>query len=412
MGNILMPDHVIEVEPTGPTGGDIVWEWHAWDHLIQEYDSSKANYGVVGDHPELIDINYDVDTAGLTPDWLHTNSIDYHEAFDQILLSVHNFDEIWVIDHSTTTEEAAGHTGGRSGNGGDLLYRWGNPEAYQRASPSHQQLFKQHDATWIEPGCPGEGNILIFNNGAGRPEGDYSSVDEIIPPVNSTGHYSLEPGSAYGPVAPLWRYTAEPLTSFYASYVSGAQRLADGNTLICDGYAGRFFEVTLEKELVWEYINPYPLQGANDVFKICFIPSESPQNEVPNLECSGSLSWKRVRPGETVTGSFQIQNIGGADSLLNWSVNVSSLTWGTWSFTPRSGVNLSPGAGAVTVQVSVVAPEETYSKFEAFVKVENQDDPSDFDFVPVFLKTPFVLQWQHPVLFFLRFLLSFFPFFS
>ncbi len=91
----------------------IVWEWYAWDHLIQDYNASKENYGVVGDHPELIDINYGISSS--LSDWLHANSIDYNEKFDQILISVHNFNEIWVIDHSTTLEEAAGHTGGRVG---------------------------------------------------------------------------------------------------------------------------------------------------------------------------------------------------------------------------------------------------------------------------------------------------------
>ncbi|MFA5102922.1 MAG: aryl-sulfate sulfotransferase [Candidatus Thermoplasmatota archaeon] len=411
ISTVFMPDHLIEVRPTGPTSGEIVWEWHAWDHLIQDYDPSKENYGVVADHPELVDINFGVLPDILGVDWLHTNSVDYHEEFDQILLSVHHFNEIWVIDHSTTTAEAAGHSGGNSGKGGDLLYRWGNPLAYRAGALGDQQFFGQHDATWIDPGCPGEGNILVFNNGASRPVTPYSSVDEIIPPVDATGHYLSEPGSAYGPVSPLWRYTGDPLTSFYASYISGAQRLADGNTLICDGSAGRFFEVTMEKELVWEYINPYPLQGTNDVFKICYIPPGSPQHQVPNLDCTGSLAWRWVRPGEMVTGSFQIQNIGGAGSLLNWSINLSSLEWGTWSFTPSVGVGLSPGDGAVTVQVSVVAPQEPFSKFEAFVRVENQDDPSDFDIVPVFLKTPLDIPLTRPVWYFLRCLLSFFPFF-
>ena len=71
----LTPDHIIEVQPTGPSSGEIVWEWHAWDHLIQDYDSSKANYGVVGDHPELIDINYGTSSQ---QDLMHTNSIDYN----------------------------------------------------------------------------------------------------------------------------------------------------------------------------------------------------------------------------------------------------------------------------------------------------------------------------------------------
>jgi len=105
----LWPDHVIEVEPTGPTSGDIVWEWHVWDHLIQDFDPTKENYGVVGDHPELVDINYG---ASQKLDIMHTNSIDYNEDFDQIMVSVCFYNEIWVIDHSTTTEEAAGHTGG------------------------------------------------------------------------------------------------------------------------------------------------------------------------------------------------------------------------------------------------------------------------------------------------------------
>ncbi len=86
----LWPDHIIEVEPTGTSGGDIVWEWHVWDHLIQDYDSTKENYGVVADHPELIDINF----GGRQVDFNHINSIDYNDEFDQILLSVNFFKEI------------------------------------------------------------------------------------------------------------------------------------------------------------------------------------------------------------------------------------------------------------------------------------------------------------------------------
>ena len=160
-GNTIMPDHIIEVEPTGQSSGNIVWEWHVWDHLIQEYNPAKENYGIVADHPELIDINF-----GERPDDInHINSIDYNEKFDQILLSVNSFSEIWVIDHSTTTQEAAGHNGGNSGKGGDILYRWGNPQAYHAGDVSDQAFYNQHDAQWIEAGSPGEGNILVFNNG-------------------------------------------------------------------------------------------------------------------------------------------------------------------------------------------------------------------------------------------------------
>ena len=121
----LWPDSVIEVKPTGVDTGEIVWEWHVWDHLVQDYDTTKSNYGVVSEHPELIDLNYAINDQA---DWNHSNAIDYNEELDQILLSVRNFSEIWVIDHSTTTEEAAGHSGGNSGKGGDLLFRWGTPK--------------------------------------------------------------------------------------------------------------------------------------------------------------------------------------------------------------------------------------------------------------------------------------------
>jgi len=73
----VYPDHIIEVEPTGQSSGNIVWEWHVWDHLIQEYNPAKENYGIVADHPELIDINF----GGKLADFNHINSIDYNEKF-------------------------------------------------------------------------------------------------------------------------------------------------------------------------------------------------------------------------------------------------------------------------------------------------------------------------------------------
>jgi hypothetical protein len=378
----LMPDHIIEVQPTGPTSGTIVWEWHVWDHLIQDYDASKANYGVVGDHPELVDINYGTTTGG---DWMHTNSIDYNEKFNQIMISVHNFNEIWVIDHSTTTAEAAGHTGGNSGKGGDLLYRWGNPQAYRAGTINDRKLFSQHDASWIDEGYPGQGDILVFNNGANRPGSHYSTVDEITPPVDENGEYYLQPGSAYGPTAQTWIYTASPPTSFYANHLSGAWRLPSGNTLITNGETGSIFEVTPERATVWQY------NSGGEVFKVVYIPPEGqgpPGSTTSDLDGTGSLSWTRIKPGATVNGSFQVQNIGDAGSLLNWTINTSLINWGTWSFTPESGENLTPEDGQTTIQVSVIAPNEHNSEFEAFIRVENKNNPNDFDVIPVTLKTP------------------------
>ncbi|MFZ4725691.1 MAG: aryl-sulfate sulfotransferase, partial [Paludibacter sp.] len=82
----MLPDYVIEVQPIYPVGGNIVWEWHVWDHLIQDFDSTKQNFGDVANHPELIDC--DGDGRQLPAFWNHMNSITYNARFDQILMSV------------------------------------------------------------------------------------------------------------------------------------------------------------------------------------------------------------------------------------------------------------------------------------------------------------------------------------
>ena len=268
-GDALWPDHIVEIEPTGSSGGIIVWEWHVWDHLIQEYDPSKDNYGVVEDHPELIDINY----GNHQQDWNHINSIDYNEELDQILVSVHEFDEIWVIDHSTTIEEAADHTGGNSSMGGDLLYRWGNPQAYRAGNAGDKMFFGQHGASWVDAGCPGEGNIIVFNNGQSR---GYSSVDEIVPPLNSTGSYTHKPRTPYAPEEPIWIFTTDPPSDMYSMQLSNAQRLPNGNTLICSAQQGLFLEVTPDKNVVWKYSNILPTPYTNAVARIYRYPLDYP----------------------------------------------------------------------------------------------------------------------------------------
>ena len=251
--NALWPDTLVEVQPVGQTNGNIVWSWHVWDHLIQDFDASKANYDVVSNHPELMDVNFALDGSA---DWLHVNGLDYNAELDEILISVHNASEVWIIDHSTTTAEAAGHTGGLRGHGGDILYRWGNPRAYRAGTTADQKLFEQHNPNWIRDGLPGAGHILIFNNGVGRPGGNYSSLEEIIPPLQPDGTYTLTLGSAYGPATAAWTYTASPPSSFYAANVSSAQRLPNGDTLTENGPQGRFFEISAAGQTVWQYVCP------------------------------------------------------------------------------------------------------------------------------------------------------------
>jgi hypothetical protein len=281
----LLVDCIYEIQPTGKKTGKVIWEWHVWDHLIQDHDSSKANFGDIAAHPELVDLNFGDGAiasivakkeeleklkaigyigstdpgrkpAPVRADWMHSNAVAYNADLDQVLLNVLEFNEFWIIDHGTTTAEAAGHTGGKHGKGGDLLYRWGNPRAYRAGAVKDQKLFGQHNTHWIPKGYPGEGHLLIFNNGRGRIGGAHSSVDELALPVDKDGKYEYKAGTAFGPDKPVWSYTAPKRAEFLAEFISGANRLPNGHTLICSGPNGTIFEVTPEKEIVWKYVNP------------------------------------------------------------------------------------------------------------------------------------------------------------
>ena len=315
-------EKIIEIEPQGPRGGNIVWEWHVSDHLIQDYDKSKPNYGNPAEHPELLDFNLGLPipqpitqdsldilkslemtgrnetTDNVGSDIFHFNAINYNPELDQIVFSSPFLSEIFIIDHSTTTEEAAAHKGGKYGKGGDFLYRWGNPGNYQRGDSTNRRLFGQHDVRWIEPGKPGAGNLTLFNN---HPPGDfdfnernadslnYSTVLEITTPIEENGNYTMIDGQSFGPEQPTWSYIAPDTLSFYSSYISGAHRMENGNTFINEGAKGRFFEVTPEKEIVWEYLNPYrgeirknngepknPMPDPYFEFRATFIPADHP----------------------------------------------------------------------------------------------------------------------------------------
>ncbi len=273
-------ESIVEIAPTGLNTGEIVWEWNSYDHLVQSYDSTKSNFGVISDKPERININYGLNFK--IADWLHVNSVDYNPELDQILVSAYKFDEVWIIDHSTTTKQAATNSGGKYGKGGDLLYRWGNPESYNRGTPADRKLFGQHSARWIERGLVDSGKILVFNNGS-RGSATYSSVDIINPPIDQNGMYPLEKGKPFAPVEQDWIYTDSVRGDFFSPNYSAAQRLPNGNTLICSGFNGLIFEITPDNKKVWGYKNPVSISGiakqgdnvsANSVYRAEFYPSD------------------------------------------------------------------------------------------------------------------------------------------
>ena len=271
----LWSEQILEIQPTGATGGNIVWEWHLWDHLIQDFDNTKPDFGAVNTNPQLLNINYNA-TAG-NSDWIHLNSIDYNVALDQILVSSRVLNEIWVIDHSTSSAEAASHSGGNSGNGGDFLFRWGNPLAYNTGTST--QFFGQHNAQWIQTGLPYENHIMVFNNGNGRTGGNYSTIEIINPPVDGFNYTSSLP---YLPASTSWIYNDGNPNNFYAQLTSGCQQLSNGNVLFCNGPKGTFKEISASGSILWEYINPVSVTGiltqgttaaSNAAFRCTFYPS-------------------------------------------------------------------------------------------------------------------------------------------
>ena len=244
--NQMWSSAIFEIQHNGSGDGEVVWEWHLWDHLIQDADPGDDNYGVVADHPELFDINNgNVGGSGgpgpSNADWIHLNAISYNADFDQIVISSRFQDEIFVIDHSTTTEEAAGHSGGNYGKGGDFLYRWGNPQNYDRGNNSDKTLEDQHSINWIPEGYPGEGNFILFNNG------DNEAI-EFVPPMDEDGFYTIEEGQPFGPDEIIW-----DSPYYFTAMQGGAFRLPNGNTLITDCDSADIEEITENGSVVWSY---------------------------------------------------------------------------------------------------------------------------------------------------------------
>ena len=294
----LWPDAVYEIRPTPPEGAEIVWSWHAWDHLVQDRDPALPNHGKPSDHPGRIDVNFgfvppaqisdeqrkaaeemkrqmaaigyaggdddeeeEEEPDGPPPkewdksgDWMHTNAVDYNAELDLIVLSSPEMGEIFVIDHSTSREEAATSKGGRWNRGGDLLWRWGNPQNYGLGGENDQKLFYQHDPTWL--GSEDDLRLLVLNNGGRRPSGEsFSEVLELTLPLDPATGFLRELERPFGPDEPSWSY-ADPET-FFSAFVSGARRLPNGNTIVCSGVPGRIFEVTPEGHIVWDYYNEH-----------------------------------------------------------------------------------------------------------------------------------------------------------
>jgi len=327
--NEMWSEAVLELEPVGTNDANIVWEWHLWDHLIQDFDSTLPNYGVIADHPELMDINAGSvggshGPGGSHADWMHFNAIDYNEELDQIVLSSRTMGEIYIIDHSTTTAEAASDSGGTYGKGGNFLYRWGNPEVYDRGTGADQLLNAQHGVNWIPSNYPGGGNLILYNNNY---QNNNSAVFELVTPIDSTGNYTLIENEAYGPSGPVWYHTG----GFHSNVQSGAFRLPNGNTFITEAEDAHMFEVTPDHSLVWNYTYP----GNNIMI------ARAQKYELTYLE----TEFPEYTPGDV--------NFDGDINVIDLSHAIDMIYNVGYNATPPADVN---GDGTVTmVDVAILA---------------------------------------------------------
>ena len=234
------PDMIVEIRK--PKGGgihdfEIVWHWRAWDHVCD-----KKRVG-------CLDINYHIprptdQTHRSSADYMHVNSVDYDEVNDVVIINSRVFGEFYVIDHKT----------------GKILYRWGNPSAWDETAvaPSYMEdgdtyLFGSHGATVVDSE-PGFLKVVVFDNGWLRPSGSRSRALEVDVKL-----YDKEFRMAPNP--PVWSFQTGSSNSLNSPFVSYAQRLDNGNTLLTSGMENHLIEVTRDGEYVWEYVIPFFREG-------------------------------------------------------------------------------------------------------------------------------------------------------
>jgi hypothetical protein len=246
----LLDDTIIEVT----WDGKIVWEWTCSDHFEElGFDENAKN--TIARNP------YTRNVAGGYGDWMHINSMstlgpnrwfdagDTRFHPDNIIWDARNANILAIIDRQT----------------GSVVWRLGPDYSIDDKLKKMGWIIGQHHAHMIPKGLPGEGNILVYDNGGqagygapnpGSPNGvgnalrDHSRVLEFDP-------VTLDVAWSNIPVDNKGRPGANRGFNIYSSFISSAQRLPNGNTLVTEGAVGRIFEVKPDYEIVWEYVSPY-----------------------------------------------------------------------------------------------------------------------------------------------------------
>lgn len=318
----------------------VVWEWALENHLSQDLDATRANFVDVGQERGQVDINFNAGIA--SGDYFHISGIDYSEQRDEIVLCPNNIDELWVIDHSTTTVEAATSTGGARGQGGELIYRWGNPGVYDFHNGSAEPGFlrRAHDPRWSVDPDSGEIQLTVHNNDQvdNTPGTAESQVLLLDLPLNESGDYVISDAETFLPETPVVLYEQDPSNPFFSTpFMGSAQRLDNGNVLITLALTRTLVEVNQAGEIVWE---EFISSGGNFIFKSQnYSVSYSGFQDLPfallkgDVNLDGEVNFLDITPfiGVLSSGVFQPQadvNSDGEVSFLDIQpfINILSAT--------------------------------------------------------------------------------------
>ncbi len=372
----IWSEKVMELKPVGTNSAIVVWQWNAWDHLVQNLYPTRGNYQTsIVNNPQRININYQTQK-----DWMHMNGIDYNPMLDQIVVSSHNLNEWYVIDHSTTTAEAAGTTGGNAGKGGDILYRWGNPPAYQATGT--KILDVTHDSHWIPEGVPNAGYLVGLNNKGST--GPKTTVDHVTVP-RSNYNYTITTGSAFTPAT----FTSRHISSGYTSNMGCSDQFPNGNQMVCLATSGTIYEIDPAGNVLWTKSTGGSCPQSHR-YTTCFINNPAPAQPTISLSGSDLLATTGVTyqwyvngnliPGETSqlhtpnqNGIYVVRVTDSNGCVYAYSAGYNySLLTGIKGLTSQNDINIypNPTSGLVSIATNLINHENfTVNVFDSFGKL-------------------------------------------
>jgi len=288
----------------------------------------------------------------------------YHD--DSLTGSAYVFkrsDSSWVQEDKLTASDGA--TGDQFGSSvsinGDYVIIGAYGDDSNGIDAGSAYIFKRTGTNWNE-----EDKLLASDSSSQDKFGISVSIDEdyVIIGAYGDGDNGGHAGSAY-----IFKRTGTTWTQ-------------QNKLLASDGAPSDYFGRPVSINGDYAIIGAYGNDDNGDESGSAYIFKKA----VPDLDCVGSLSWTDIKPGEIVIGEFMIANIGDPGTELSWEIG-SYPSWGTWTFLPSSGTGLTPGMGAITLAVEVVAPDQQNMEFTGEVSVVNSEDNNDYDTIPVSLIT-------------------------